>query len=153
MSLGKNIGFITKKVLELTNSAAKKLETYADNSIKENQNKNALKLSSAMKKLSKNIEKNKDRYVETAEKNADIVEKNVKKIYGEMKTRVQAAKEKAQKDIEKKKEATAETNQTPEEETLKAATDETTQTQPEENTPADDAPKKTKKTCKKATNN
>ena len=150
MSFGKNVGIITNKVLELTNTAAKKIEKYADNSVKENQNKNALKLSSAMKKLSKNIEKNKDRYVETAEKNADIIEENVKKIYNEMKTRVQAAKEKAQKDLEKKKAAAIANEKVEEavvEETKETAVEETKE---KTKTPSTNTPEpKTKKCCKK----
>ena len=55
MSFEKNIGKITSKVLDLTHKTAKKLEDYANNSVKENQNKNAQKLSETMNKLSTNI--------------------------------------------------------------------------------------------------
>lgn len=104
-SVGKKVGFVAGKLLNLTKKGAKKLEDYANKSAAENNNENAKKLAEKMNKLSATIEENHDEYVAKVEQNADELVKlgqrtfdKMKKVYSEMKTRAEAAKEKAESD-------------------------------------------------------
>ncbi len=108
MSVGKKVGIIADKMLNLTSKAVKKLEDYGEKSAQENNNENARKLSQAMNKLGKIIEKNHDAYIASVEENADNLAEQgkeaiskLKGVYKEIKTRANAAKEKAENDAQK----------------------------------------------------
>ena len=103
MSFSKKMGKIAEKMLDLTNTAVKKLEDYGAKSAKENQNENAKKLEQAMKKLSQKIETNKEAYITAVEKNATELEGSIKNFCKDIKTRTTTAQEKANKDTQEEK--------------------------------------------------
>ena len=88
MAIGKSVGKIAGKVLDLTQKAAKKLEDYGAKSAVENQNENAKKLEIAMNKLSQKIEEN-----------AEELEGSLKKFCKDVQNRAEAAKQKASEDV------------------------------------------------------
>jgi DNA-binding ferritin-like protein len=102
MSFSKKLGKIAEKMLDVTNSAVKKLEDYGAKSAAENQNENAKKLEDAMKKLSQKIEENKEAYVKKVEENAIEIESSLKGFCKDIKKRTNIAQEKANKDTSEK---------------------------------------------------
>ena len=101
MSFSKKMGKIAEKMLDITNSAVKKLEDYGAQSAKENQNENAKKLEETMKKISEKIEKNRDAYIKRVEENATEIEGSLKGFCKDIKTRSNIAQKKANKDASK----------------------------------------------------
>ena len=96
--IGKKVGFIAGKLINLAHTGAKKLEDYAQKSAEENQNENARKLAKAMNKLSQKLEEKQESYIEKVEKNTDDLVNNAQKVYAELKNRALIAKEKADQD-------------------------------------------------------